>query len=73
MREIKTKVIWAILVISEDKEVVVIEPLVVKTKDRFGNVSTLKVEGHYTTPVTFLEYATELADTATKVLSKWTK
>jgi len=73
MREIKQKIIWAALAVEDSKEVILIEPLKVKVKDQFGNVSTITVEGHYTTPITFLEKVTDLVDVAAKVLEKWTR
>ena len=68
MKEIKTKVIWAVLVVEDDKEIVAIEPLRVKAKDRSGNVSIVTVEGHYTSPITFLEKVTDLVDKAVELL-----
>ena len=63
----KTKVVWAALIIEEGKEVTTIEPLKVKFKNQFGEISTVVVEGHLSSPITFLEKVTDLVDYGTKI------
>jgi hypothetical protein len=65
-----TKVVWAALVIEEDKEVTLIEPLKVKFKDAFGSISTVVVEGHITPPDTFLQKVSSLVSYGKEVYGK---
>jgi hypothetical protein len=56
----KTKVIWAAIVINEDKNVIAIEPLRIKCKNQFGEVETITAPGNTTDSTTFLEKSAAL-------------
>jgi hypothetical protein len=54
------KVIWAAVIINEDKNVIAIEPLKIKCKNKFGEVETITVGGVTTDTDTFLQKSSAL-------------
>jgi hypothetical protein len=68
MKEKKTKVIWAAIVVPDDKEVIAIEPLRIKCKNGWFDVETITIEGHTSKPDDFLKKVSELIINAPALL-----
>jgi hypothetical protein len=70
MKEIKTKVIWAAVVVPADKEIIAIEPLRVICKNGWFDKETITIEGHLMKPDEFIKKAAELIIDSSSLLNE---